>query len=60
MPLQRYAPVDHHAEPPREDNEGEFLKYDDLVALLDTISRYDPDMSPRSVVLKAIFEEVVG
>jgi hypothetical protein len=39
-----------------EDNDGEYAKWEDVVALLKKISDNDTDMSPRQAVIKEIID----
>jgi hypothetical protein len=37
---------------------GAYVKYKDVIAMLDKISKEDPDMSPREAIIKYIWDEV--
>jgi len=53
MALQRYSPGDYRMEPPIEDDNGDFVKFKDVIELLEDISKFDPDISPKLAALKA-------
>lgn len=37
--------------------EGRYVKYEDVIEMLDRISKSDTDMSPRMAVINYVFEE---
>lgn len=55
MALQRYQDEYSGCEP---NDEGEYVRFDDVIELLEDISKYDPDISPKLAALKAVFAAV--
>jgi len=53
MALQRYRDEYSGCEP---DPKGEYVKFDDVIDLLDGIAKQDPDISPKVAALKAVFQ----
>ena len=55
MPLDRYQDDYSGCEP---DDMGEYVRFEDVLEMLDKISKYPSDMTPRAAIIKAVFEEV--
>ena len=53
MALQRYRDEYSGCEP---DPKGEYVKFDDVIELLDGIAKSDPDISPKLAALRAVFK----
>lgn len=53
MALQRYRDEYTGCEP---DPEGEYVKFDDVIELLEDIANQDPDISPKLAALQAVFK----
>ena len=53
MALQRYKEERNGVQP---NDEGNLVKFDDVIKLLEDIANQDPDISPKLAALKAVFK----